>query len=175
MPILELISGVRFINIEYIRTFNKDLLLIHFYANKPTDVDPKYNITYEHYSAIIKFNMMEEDQIKYMHTKLNPQVLDGHVLSLISLVDQINHHLGILKSSGLKYDDHQKNTYMLEALKESIPNITEEELLEGYQLSIYLEMLKGGIIYEKTSLDDLLQRYRNVPENIRQEFNVGIL
>ena len=114
-------------------------------------------------------------QTRKMNIKLNPQVLEGHVLSLIFLVDQINHHLEILKSNGLKYDDHKKNAYMLKALKENIPNITEEELIEGYQLSTYLEMLKGGIIYEKISLDDLLQRYRNVPENIRQEFDVQML
>lgn len=175
MSVLELVPGVGYVNPEYLRNFNSDVCLIGTYANNPTAVDPKHRFGFRHYCALNSARLIELDPIKYFKIKLHFQVLECHYANLITLVDEINHHLQQLQSKGLKYDDNQKNTYMLEALKEEFPDITEKELIKGYKLSTDLEMLKGGITYEEISLDDLVERYRQVPEDIKKEYNVGQL
>lgn len=175
MSLLEYVKGKGFVNPEYVTTLNKDCLLILNYANDPTNIKPQKKLSYAHNAAIKKAYIVSTDPLKYADLKIDIQKLEDHTLSLMDFINNLNYHLQKIKSDGLVYDDAQKNLCMMTALKKDFPNLMEDSLIEGYELSEYLETLKRGVIYEGICLDDLLKRYREVPENIKKEFNVGPL
>lgn len=169
MSLLEYFPEKGYIHPDYVTTYNKDILIIWFYANDPTHSERTKRLTLKHYAAIQKASYVRKD-LTYIQLTIKPQELRHYVLFINNLINDINHNLQKILSSGIKLNKHEKNKQMLEVLTERYPYLTEAQLEDGYELATFLETLKGAITYEEEYLDDLYAKFIKVPEPIKEEF-----
>lgn len=169
MSLLEYYPDKRYIHSDYITSYNKDLLIIWFYANDPTHSDPIKRLTLKHFAAIQKASYVRID-LTYIQLTINLKRLQNYVLFINNLINDINHYLSKILLNGMSLNEREKNKQMLAALKEEYPDLTEAQLEDGYELASFLETLKGAIIYEEEYLDNLYAKFMKVPEPIKNEF-----
>lgn len=169
MSLLEYYPDNGYIYPDYITSYNKDLLIVWFYANDPTHSDPIKRLTLKHLAAIQKAGYVRID-LTYIQLTINLKKLQNYVLFINNLINDINHHLSEILLSGMNLNECETNKQMLAALKEVYPDLTELQLEEGYELASFLETLKGAIIYEEEYLDNLYAKFIKVPEPIKDEF-----
>lgn len=159
------VPNSNFVNFEYVTSFNKDILVIWFYANEPQNPEPRKRLTMRHLAAIRKAEKVAEDRQEYIGLKLTPEELTIQAVYLTALIHQINFCLQEFSNSGIKFTDDTRNQYVLAGLKPKFPEVVEKQLEEGYELAKFLDLLKRGINYETEYLNMLNERFEKVPED----------
>lgn len=159
-----------FVNSEYVTSFNKDILVIWFYANEPQNPELRKRLTMRHLAAIRKAEKVAEDHQKYVGLKITPEELTEQAVYLTALIHQINFCLQAFSDSGIKSTDDTRNKYVLAGLNQKFPEVVEKQLEEGYELVKFLDLLKRGINYETEYLNMLKEKFEKVPDIIRGQF-----
>lgn len=175
---LALISGSGYSNPEYFANEEKDILLVWYYANEPSNQRPIKQLTFKHLAAIRRAQLIKENPKEYEKLKISPEDFEKKALILNDLIQHINYYDQEYweSISGMKINGNEKRVeYILNSLKEKFPGITESHLVEGYRLGRFLEILKGGLIYEEGYLERLKDKFAMVPDNIKQEFGLQSL
>lgn len=162
--------GWGYVNPKYIMTPDKNLLIIWYYAKDPKHSEPRKHLTLKHLGAINKTQLMKEKE-RSLNLKIHPENLEDRALFLVDLIKCINYHLEEIKTCGLRLlDDSHRNRLVLRGIQRKYPDLKKEQLEEGFKLIEFLETLKGGIYYEKDYLDKLLEKFKDVPDDIKKEY-----
>lgn len=168
-------TDIRFWHPENLVNEEKNILVIYFYANNPSDPLPRNQITFKHLAAIKKAKIVNENPENY-DIKILPQYFEEKASYLIDLIQNVNYydHEYSRVSFGMKVDGHKKRVeYVMGGLKEKYGTmITEFDMNEGYKLGRFLETLKGGIVLEMQYLERLKAQFQILPDKIKQEFGL---
>lgn len=170
---MEQLATNQFMHSEYLTSDHKDILAIHYYANKPQSRIPRERLTMTHLAVIIKYSKYLQNPENYQNFIINPNDLSEKAIFLIEFIDELNYwhlQLNTYPLRTIEKNSDGKTSWMLKAMKARYPNVNENQLQEGYELTNFLVNLRRGIHFEESYLTGLKIRFDLVPLEIKVQF-----
>lgn len=176
MPELHFVPEMGYKHPEYLASENKDILVIWLYANDPNNPEPRKKLTFKHYAAIKKAELLHVGPITYANLKIDSQEFEERAIQINKEIKCLNHYHNEIINCGWKVNnDRQRNGTVLQHVKQHFPDFTLSDLDERYKLSEFLELLERGVMYEQQYLESLSLAFEKIADFIKQEFGFELL
>lgn len=159
-------------NLKYLVTPERNLLIIHYSANKPQDSDPARRITMAHITEMNKAGLILMNRVRYSNYKEDQGELLKKGRHLYDLVTDFEKADDSVFLCGLKLSEPQRDFEILKILQQKHPNVIANDLPEYRKLTEWFKTIRDGPKIEHNYLAFLRKTFEELPHYIKLEFGL---